>query len=237
VDVAEVGRHSGPFWQQIYVPQDRSLIDGFLDRVVSAGASALVLTVDQPAAGNTLPFRADLSRLAVNGVLPGGRGNFSDLPPGTPLGTATDLGPADIERLLRRTGLPIVVKGVLRADDARTAIDAGASAVVVSNHGGRQLACGVPTARALAGVVEAVEGRVPVLVDSGVRNGEHVIKACALGAAAVLIGRPVARALQQDGAAGVTAWGRELIADVHRTFALCGVADLSQVTEDLVISA
>ncbi|MGW2093552.1 alpha-hydroxy acid oxidase [Promicromonospora sukumoe] len=234
VPVADVAAHSGPFWQQVYVPDDRTLIDGFLDRAAAAGATALVLTVDHPAVGNTLPFRAGLARLAPSDGRPRVAANFPDVAPGTPLGTATDLGPRDVERLAARTGLPVLVKGVLRADDARTAVDAGAAAVVVSNHGGRQLAGSVTTAHALLEVVDAVGGRVPVLVDGGIRRGEDVVRALALGARAVLAGRPVARALAEGGADGVERWARDTIEDVRRALVLCGAPTLASVGRDLV---
>ncbi|QAY71596.1 alpha-hydroxy acid oxidase [Xylanimonas protaetiae] len=233
VPVADIAAHSGPFWQQLYVPQDRSLIDGFLDRVVEAGATALVLTVDHPAVGNTLPFRAGLVGLAGRARA---NPNFPGVPP-TALGTATDLGPADIGRLAARTGLPVVVKGVLRADDARTVVDAGAAAVIVSNHGGRELAGSLTTAHALPDVVDAVAGTVPVLVDGGVRRGEDVVRALALGARAVLIGRPVAWALAAGGADGVRRWATDLVEDVRRVHVLCGAPTLASVGRDLVAAA
>ncbi|KAA9106374.1 alpha-hydroxy-acid oxidizing protein [Microbacterium rhizomatis] len=145
VALDDVAVHSGPFWQQVYVPDDRTLIDGFLARAVTAGATALVLTVDHPAVGNTLPFRAGLGRILSGDAPPP---NFADLPSGSALGTATDLGPTDIGVLAAKTGLPVIVKGVVRADDAQRAVDAGAAAIVVSNHGGRQLAGSITTAGA-----------------------------------------------------------------------------------------
>lgn len=234
VPVADVAVHSGAFWQQIYLPDDRSLVDGFLGRVVAAGATALVLTVDHPAAGNTLPFRAELGEVLARSEsrIPA---NFPDVPPGAPLGTATDLGPHDIGLLAAKTGLPVIVKGVLRADDARTAVSAGAAAVIVSNHGGRQLAGSVTTAAALPEVVEAVAGAVPVLVDGGIRRGEDVVRALALGATAVLVGRPVAAALAAGGAEGVERWARSAVEDVRRTFVLCGAPTLASIGADLVV--
>jgi 4-hydroxymandelate oxidase len=268
VPVDRVAAVAGPFWQQVYVPQDRSAIDGFLARAREAGARALVLTVDHPSAGNRLPFRAPLAELSRSGAedpaldslrAATGHANFPDLPPGTPLGSAADLGPADVTTLAGRSGLPVVVKGVLRADDARAAVDAGAAAVIVSNHGGRHLAGTVTTAQALPAVAAAVGDEVPVLVDGGIRNGEDVVRALALGARAVLVGRPVARALadgphgdgpravgprgvrgeedaeaQRGGAEAVGHWGRSLIDDVRRTLELCGVARPAEVGPDLV---
>jgi 4-hydroxymandelate oxidase len=116
---------------------------------------------------------------------------------------ATDLGPADIGWLAEVTGLPVVVKGVLRPDDARRCVDAGAAAVWVSNHGGRQLDHAAPTARCLPAVVEAVADDAEVYVDGGVRSGLHALAALALGARAVFLGRLPLYALTVDGAAGV----------------------------------
>jgi 4-hydroxymandelate oxidase len=236
--IGDVAVHSGPFWQQVYVPADRGLIDGFLARAIAAGATAMVLTVDHPAIGNTLPFRSALGRV-LDRSAHRWPGNFADVPEGADLGTAPDLGPADIEALARRTGLPVIVKGILRADDARIAVDAGAAAVIVSNHGGRQLAGSITTAAALPEVVAAIDSAVPVLVDGGIRRGEDVVRALALGAAAVLVGRPIAAALGGaaggvGGAEGVARWARETVDDVRRSFVLCGAPTIASVSTDLV---
>jgi 4-hydroxymandelate oxidase len=130
------------------------------------------------------------------------------------------------------SGLPVVVNGVLTAADAIAAMQAGADAIIVSNHGARQLDGCIPSAVALREVAAAVAGRVPVLVDSGVRDGADVVRALALGANAVLIGRPYAWGLAAEGEAGV---GRVLDAfgaDLRRTLALCGCAKLTDVTAD-----
>ncbi|MET0813394.1 MAG: alpha-hydroxy acid oxidase [Microbacterium sp.] len=235
VAITEVAAHAGPFWQQIYVPDDRGLIDGFLGRAVAAGATAIVLTVDHPAVGNTLPFREAL------GALLGGRGatpspNFGDVPAGSALGTAADLSPRDIGLLAAKTGLPVLVKGVVRGDDARRAVDAGASAVIVSNHGGRQLAGSITTADALPEVVDAVGGDVPVLVDGGIRRGEDVVRALALGARAVLVGRPVATALGAGREDGVSRWAHDTVDDVRRAFILCGAPTIAAVAPDLIVA-
>ena len=115
----------------------------------------------------------------------------------------TTLAWADLRWLADNTALPVVAKGILHPDDARSAVAHGAAAVVVSNHGGRQVDGGVPAIETLPSVVAAVGGRVPVLVDSGIRTGSDVVKALALGAAAVMIGRPVLWGLAMGGARGV----------------------------------
>ena len=128
------------------------------------------------------------------------------------------------------SGLPVLVKGVLRGDDARACVDAGAAGVVVSNHGGRQLDRALSTARALPEVVAAVPPGVPVLVDGGLRSGLDVLCALALGAQAVLLGRPVLWALSFAGAKGVEACLRAVTDDLADAMALAGAADLAHVT-------
>jgi lactate 2-monooxygenase len=136
----------------------------------------------------------------------------------------------DLPFLRERTRLPIVLKGILHPDDARRAVDAGMDGLVVSNHGGRQVDGAISTIAALPGVVEAVDGRVPVLLDGGVRGGSELFKALALGARAVMIGRPYAYGLAVAGEAGVREVLRNLAADFDLTLGLSGhrsVAELS----------
>jgi 4-hydroxymandelate oxidase len=128
----------------------------------------------------------------------------------------------------------VLVKGVLTAADAAAAIDAGAAAIVVSNHGGRQLDGAIPTAAALPGVVAEVAGRVPVLVDGGIRDGGDVLRALALGAAAVLVGRPYAWGLATGGEQGVRAVLDALAADLALAMALAGCPTLADITADRV---
>ena len=130
---------------------------------------------------------------------------------------------------------PIVVKGVLTGDDARRAIDEGAAAISVSNHGGRPLDCVPSSLRALPEVVKAVNGQTEILMDGGIRRGTDIVKALALGARAVLVARPVVWGLALDGAEGVQAVLDHLRAELVRTMAFCGVARLDQVTRDLVM--
>jgi 4-hydroxymandelate oxidase len=130
--------------------------------------------------------------------------------------------------------LPVVVKGVVRGDDARRCIEAGASAVSVSNHGGRQLDTCVATARALPWVAEAVEGRGEVYVDGGIRRGADVLKALALGATAVLVGRPVVWGLATGGEQGAFGVLDELRQDFGRALAHCGACAPGEVTRALL---
>jgi len=205
---------AGPWWFQSYLLRDRGLTRELARRAAAAGAAAVVLTGDTPYVGRT-------SRAAL-----------------APRDLTLEQDPAasldDIGWLAEASGLPVLVKGVLRGDDARACVGAGAAGLVVSNHGGRQLDRSVPTARALPEVVSAVDGAVPVLVDGGVRSGTDVLCALALGAAAVLVGRPVLWALTVDGAAGVQACLTALREDLSHVMALAGAASVDDIGPDLL---
>ncbi len=210
-------------WFQLYVDQDRLVAERILGRLREHGYTQVVLTIDLPVAGRR-------ERERRNGPVP--------FPPGvaltTHLGTSGASGakPAvggwaaptwgDLAWAREASGLPVMVKGVLTAEDAELAEQAGASAVVVSNHGGRQLDGVVPTAVALREVVATLGGRLPVLVDGGIRSGTDVVRALALGADATLVGRPYLWALAAGGQAGVEAALTALVEDTARTLALVG---------------
>lgn len=175
------------WWIQAYLPTNRRLAEPLLGRAVAAGARAVVLTVDTPVVGTkhddgpTVWETTDPGWLRVN-FDPG----YAEMPGAE---KACDLGPRDIEWLAATTGLPVVVKGVLRPDDAQRCVQAGASAVWVSNHGGRQLDRAVATVEVLESVVAAVGDDAEVYVDGGVRSGGDVLAAMALGARAAFLGR------------------------------------------------
>jgi lactate 2-monooxygenase len=143
----------------------------------------------------------------------------------------------DVDFLRETTKLPIVLKGILHPDDARRALDHGVDGIVVSNHGGRQVDGSVASLDALPGVVEAVDGRVPVLLDSGVRGGADIFKALALGARAALIGRPYCYGLAIAGAAGVKDVIRNLWADFDLTMGLSGCASADGIRPDALVEA
>ncbi|MBO0830291.1 MAG: alpha-hydroxy-acid oxidizing protein, partial [Streptosporangiales bacterium] len=143
----------------------------------------------------------------------------------------------DLGYLRGLTSLPIVLKGILHADDARRAVDAGMDGVVVSNHGGRQVDGAVGSLAALPGVVDAVAGAVPVFLDSGVRTGADVVKALALGATAVLLGRPYVYALALGGAAGVRQFLADLAADVDLTMGLAGYRSVDEIDAAALVGA
>ncbi len=214
LDPADTG--ADPWWLQVYVLRDRRRTLERVQAAAAAGAAALVLTGDTPY------------------VAPKSRGTGPEQVSGRPYEEQQDPSATlDVVAELReQTGLPVLVKGVLRADDAVACVSAGAAGLVVSNHGGRQLDRGVSTARALREVADAVD--VPVLVDGGLRSGLDVLCALALGATAVLVGRPVLWALAADGADGVAACLDAVTDDLRRAMALAGAADLGDVGPDLV---
>jgi 4-hydroxymandelate oxidase len=141
-----------------------------------------------------------------------------------------------LEWIATVTGLPLFVKGVLRADDAMVVADAGAAGIIVSNHGGRQLDGAIATADALPAIAEAVQGRVPLLVDGGIRSGVDVLRALALGASAVLVGRPFLWGLAVEGQAGIEAVFTELRDELARAMALCGSRTIGEIDRSLVVA-
>lgn len=213
--------HPSAVWAQIYLSGDPVHDAETAARASAAGAHALTATVDLvPRTGGRAP-PAPPAAWDIGAPLAA-----------SPVHAAASL--SDLARLCAASPLPVVVKGVLRADDALACLDAGASGLVVSNHGDAQLAGATPTATALAEVCAAVGVRAEVYVDGGVSDGATILRALALGARAVLVGRPVSHALACDGAVGVQGLLDGLTADLARAMALCGVTTLSEVTADLV---
>ncbi|WP_130441565.1 alpha-hydroxy acid oxidase [Kribbella rubisoli] len=230
---AELGATGVPWWLQIYVLRNREITRRMLDAAVEAGARAVVLTVDTPVVGRKEDDGDTVWDLAQPGQflanLPDGEWSDDDLD------KADDLNPDVIGWLADRTGLPVVVKGVLRGDDAKRCADAGAAGIIVSNHGGRQLDASIPTAQALPEVAEAVAGTgVELYVDGGIRRGEHILAALALGARAVFVGRPALWALTVDSSAGVTRLLTDLGEELEHTLSLVGQPTPSSLTPDLV---
>jgi 4-hydroxymandelate oxidase len=232
---ADIGATGVDWWVQAYLPRDRALAEPMLARAVDAGARAVVLTVDTPVVG-TKYATTDVP-VVWDVVDPRSvRVNFDegyDEQPGAE--KALDLGPADVRWLGEVTGLPVVVKGVLHPDDAVAASAAGAAAVWVSNHGGRQLDRAAATAYCLPEVVSALSAageEVEVYVDGGIRSGLDVLAALALGARAAFIGRPAALALV-DGTDGVLRLHEELRAQVVDALLLSGCATPARACEAL----
>jgi len=228
---APTGRH----WMQAYMRRDRGITRACLERAADAGCRAVVLTVDSPG----IPSYRPQSGPPLNRGLP-----LPNLAPGqdqpdvlaVAADYATDVTFDDLADVRSWTDLPLVVKGILRGDDAARCLDGGADAIAVSNHGGRQVPGCIPTAEALPEVVEAVAGRADVYVDGGIRTGTDVLRALALGATAVMVGRPILWGLAIDGEAGAAAVLDQLAVDLTRLMALCGVPDLTSVSADLLLT-
>jgi 4-hydroxymandelate oxidase len=238
---------AGPRWFQLYAYRDRSLSESMIRRAEAAGYHALVLTADTPRLGQRL--RDVRGAFALPGHVR--MANFEAQHPlmtrpeqsseGRTLNNyATDmLNPSlnwkDVEWMRSITRMPVLIKGVLTAEDARLALEHGASGVIVSNHGGRQLDGALPAVRALPEVVDAVAGRVPVLMDGGVRRGTDVLRALALGASAVMIGRPYLWGLAVDGEAGVRAVIELLREQLLAAMVLSGRPTLSSIDRTLLV--
>jgi 4-hydroxymandelate oxidase len=228
--IAETGV---PWWLQMYVTADRPTCVPLLRSAVAAGARAVVLTADTPVVGT----KYDGSGPTVWEVTEPAwvRVNF---PPGYGEAAgdqkATDLGPQDVQWLAETTGLPVVVKGVLRADDARRCVDAGAAAIWVSNHGGRQLDGSAATADCLEAVAAEVGGAAEVYVDGGVRTARHTLAALALGARAVFLGRLPLYALAVAGGAGVARLLDELTDELEEALRLAGCSSAARVPRGLL---
>jgi len=239
-----VAAASGPVWFQLYVYRDREATRALVERAEAAGCSALVLTVDAPLLGQRERDVRNRFRLPddlrIENLFASGMGEMPAEHAGSGLAAyfATLLDPSvtwkDVDWLRSITGLPVIIKGLVRPDDAHRAVDHGASAVVVSNHGARQLDTSPATLDALPGVVEAIDDRVEVLLDGGVRRGTDVIKAVALGARAVLVGRPVLWGLAVGGERGVARVLQLLHDELDLAMALSGCARVDDIGPDLV---
>ncbi len=231
VEVTRFGAAAtGPWWAQVYLMSDRARSDDYVARCVTAGAQALVLTVDLSGSLGDAPFRA-AARTALTAV----PGNFPGLSwAGMSAGIDPNLRPEHISQLAEASGLPVFVKGILHPADALAAVHAGAAGIIVSNHGRRQVDGVVATAMMLAEVVAAVDGQVPVLVDGGIRSGVDVLRALALGATAVGIGRPVLWALAADGAPGVARVLDYLTAELRQAMAAVGAPRLTDLRPGLL---
>jgi isopentenyl diphosphate isomerase/L-lactate dehydrogenase-like FMN-dependent dehydrogenase len=216
---------AGPKWWQLYVFTDRGVTGEALRRAAAAGFGAIVLTVDfqdnglrhrDTRSGFVMPIGLSTSELQYDPAI-----SWDDLP--------------WIRE--RAPGLPLLLKGILTAEDAALAVEAGVDGIVVSNHGGRQLDGVAAAIMALPEVVEAVAGRIPVLMDGGVRRGTDIVKALALGAAAVLVGRPTAWGLAVNGEQGVVDVLEILRVELINTMLLCGCQRIADITPELVAPA
>lgn len=228
----DLAPEAGPFFQHIYIQKDRDLTLECLRMAEEAGARGIAVTLDNPVPG--IRYRQDAGMLGLpDGVR---RANLES--GGVPRLTGGYLDASvtwkDLEWLVERTELPVIGKGILHPDDADRAIDAGAAAVYVSNHGARNLDTVVDPIDCVRPVSEAVGGRVPILFDGGVRRGTDVLKALALGADVALIGRPYVWGLAADGAAGVVRVLEILRDELAAAMAMCGVARLEDLSPSLI---
>ncbi len=227
-------------WFQLYVLRDRGLSRELVQRAAQHGYEALVVTVDLPVPGirerelrapvevsTAEPLEDDPAIAAIERRTPTTFGAQID----------TDLTWADIEHIVSDSPLPVLVKGLLTAEDARRAAGHGVAAVIVSNHGGRQLDTVLSSADALSEVVDAIGDRSEVLVDGGVRRGTDVLKALALGARAVLVGRPVVCGLAVDGSAGAQRVLEILLAEFDNVLKLAGTPQAARLHRSCVTRA
>jgi 4-hydroxymandelate oxidase len=245
LSVTEVAAASDArLWFQLYIHRDRGLTRELIQRAEGAGCRALCLTVDSPAFGRRDRDMRNAFRLPEGLVMGNLRGaTLDEAEHGISglLAYSRQLDPSldwnAVEWLRSTTPLPVVLKGILDPRDAREAVRRGAAAIIVSNHGGRQLDGAPATLDALPGVVEAVGGSVPVLMDGGVRRGTDVLKALALGAWAVLVGRPILWGLAAGGQSGVERVLALLRAELEHAMRLSGRPDVSRIDAGLVCPA
>jgi 4-hydroxymandelate oxidase len=233
----------GRLWFQLYLYRDRELARALIQRAEAAGARAIVLTVDAPELGRresnerlgfSLPPHLEAPNVGTREQLAQLEGSGSHLTRYFAGLMDASLNWKDLEWLRGVTGLPIVLKGILTAEDAALGVQHGAAGIWVSNHGGRQLDTAVPGIEALEEVVQAVSGRAEVYLDGGVRRGTDVLKALALGARAVFLGRPVLYGLACGGSAGVARVLALLHEELRLAMVLSGQTDVHALTPDLV---
>ncbi|MBW3562285.1 MAG: lactate 2-monooxygenase [Actinobacteria bacterium] len=240
----------GPRWFQLYWPAERDLTKSLISRAEEAGYGALMVTLDT----RTIAWRPrDLSQAYLPFLHAEGIANYTSDPvflEGKPdleddeqatvlrwLQVYSDLSQTweDLEWLCEQTDLPILVKGVLHPDDARRAVDVGVSGIAVSNHGGRQVDGAIGALDALPGIVEEVGDETTITFDSGIRSGADMVKALALGADAVMIGRPYVWGLGLAGDDGVRHVLRWLLADLDLTMSMSGFASLDDLSPDVLV--
>jgi 4-hydroxymandelate oxidase len=239
-DVAAVAP-DGARWAQMYMLRDRGRTRALAERAAAAGYGAIVASVDGAAVGRGIAS-ASAGRLVAPewmrypNLAAADAADSSDI-----MRLVTDFDPSitfdDLASFGEWSGLPVVVKGLLRGDDATRAVEAGAAAIAVSNHGGRVLDGIAATADVLPEVVDSVGGRAEVYVDGGIRTGVDVAKALSLGARAVMVGRPVLWGLCVDGAAGAAEVLTLLGTELEAALAFCGAASVGELTRDLVVRA
>jgi lactate 2-monooxygenase len=252
-EIAEAGGDEAPRWFQLYWPNDRKLAESFVSRAEVAGYRAIVLTVDTFIPGwksrdlqqAWLPFLQGMgvANYFQDPVFRAGLEKTPEEDQGAATGhfLGVQANPSltwdDLAWLRERTSLPIVVKGIQHVDDAREAAQRGVDGIVVSNHGGRQVDGAIGSLDALPPIAAAVGDELTVLFDSGIRGGADVLKALALGADAVLLGRPYVWGLALGGQAGVETVLKMVLAELDLTMALCGYTKPDQLGPDALARA
>lgn len=220
---------SGPLWFQLYLYPTREIAGGLIQRAEAAGCRAIVLTVDMPTLGNRERDRRNQWTIPPVNM---SRANFSGV--SIEDHAWVNVTWQDVDWLRSITSLPLLLKGILTAEDALLALEHGVSGIVVSNHGGRQLDGSVTAFDALPEIVEAVGGRCEVYMDGGIRRGTDILKALALGARAVLVGRPILWGLAVNGARGVQSVLEILHTELVRAMKLSGCPTLAQIPRSLL---
>lgn len=238
-------------WFQLYPPKDHGLTKSFLKRAEAAGFKAIVVTVDSTLLG----WRETDLRNAYLPFLTGqGMGNYFSDPvfcsqlkespdknvkeaalKALEEGNNTCFTWKELEYIREQTRLPLLIKGITHPDDALLALEHGVDGIIVSNHGGRQLDGAVATLDALPSISESIQGKIPIIMDSGIRRGADILKAIALGATAVLVGRPYAYALAVAGQTGVEEVIKHLMAETELQLAISGRSRIEEVDESLIM--
>ena len=241
---------NGNFFLQLYVYKDRSIVVDLIKRAERTGYKALVVTVDTPRLGTrrddvrnsfTLPPHLTLANYSSNYSSSVGKMDKLQSESGLAAYVASQTDPSltweDIKWLKSITTLKIIVKGILHPDDAQLALDYGVHAIIVSNHGGRQLDSCISTIEALSYIVNKIKNRIPVFLDGGIRTGNDVAKALCLGASAVFIGRPCLYGLTYNGQAGVELLHKILNEELYLTMSLLGVTSINKLSTDYIVQA
>jgi 4-hydroxymandelate oxidase len=242
--IEEVVAAGCPTWFQLYIYKDRSVTASLVQRAKTAGCKAIVLTVDAPVLGRRerdIRNRFELpSHLSVMNLLPAGLQELPQSASGSGLAAYIEsvLDPAmtwkDVDWLCSITDLPVLIKGMIHPADALRALEHGVSGIVVSNHGGRQLDTAAPTIEVLSEIVDTIAGKIDVLIDGGIRRGTDVLKAIAVGAKAVLIGRPILWGLAVNGEQGVAKVLSLLRNEFDVAMALCGCTRVDEIQRSLI---
>ncbi|CAP22771.1 Protein CBG01477 [Caenorhabditis briggsae] len=245
--IEEIGKEAkivgAALWFQLYVYKDRNVTESLIHRAEAAGVEALVLTVDTPVLGRrlkdtynkfSLPHHLKFANFESNtqAEMPKGHTGESGFMQYVSLQIDPSLDWNTLEWIKTKTKLPVIVKGVMRGDDALLALGAGADGIIVSNHGGRQMDSSIATIEALPEVLAAVDKRIPVWMDGGVRNGRDIFKAVALGARGVFVGRPVLWGLATSGSSGVVAVLGILQKEFLHSMQLSGYRSIEELQKD-----